>query len=180
MLEFTAGEDHSEHVMVCLRPAEKTRKAFADMDECDEEMDELHLTLYYLGTTDDAGGEPGKERLYRGLYDFAIHSGYSALKGVPNGFGVFANPDKNVLISLWDIPGIAEFRTHLMDYCKDHGFEPREDNHGFTPHMTLSFSDDPISTLPERPAGAPDEDAKETFDSVWMVWGEEWTQITLP
>lgn len=175
--EVVADQDYSDYVMLALRPSEATRKVYADMDECTEDVDDLHLTLYYLGTTEDAGGEWGRERLYRGCYDFAIHSGYRGMTGVANGFGCFMNDDTNVLISLWDIPGIAEFRTLLMDTVKTHGFRPRQEDHGFTPHMSLAYDEDkPFLTLPRLPEGNPD---KEVFTSIWLVWGKEWTEVTL-
>lgn len=172
-----ADEDYSDFVMVCLRPSEATRKVYADMEECTEDADELHITLYYLGTKEEAGGEAGRERLMRGCFDFALHSGYLGLTGTPNGFGCFMNDDTNVLISLWDIPGIADFRTYLMDTIKQHGYVPRQDDHGFTPHMSLAYDEEsPFLTLPRLPDGNPE---KEVFGSLWVAWGEEWTEVTL-
>lgn len=175
-LRRQASATYSEHVMVALRPSEETCKAFATMDECTEAVEDLHLTLFYFGSIDDVGGEHGKERLYRALYSFAINSGYRGLTGVANGFGVFRN-EQDSLIVLWDIPGIAEFRTHLMAKVKEHGVPVRIENHGFTPHMTLANSDEKVSTLPDRPEGLKNE---EIFGSIWLVWGEEWTEVTLP
>lgn len=169
-----AAEDHSEHAMICLRPSEATRKVLADMDVTTEDVDDIHITLHYLGTLEEAGGEWGKERIYRGIYDFAIHSGYHSLTGKANGVGAFLNDDANVLITLWDIPRIAEFRTHLMEALVRHGHQPREENHGFTPHATLAYLDAKPDSLPVLP----DLD-EETFGSVWLVWGEEWTEVVL-
>lgn len=177
LLTALADNDYSDSVMICLRPPEWVRKVFADMDECTEGAEDLHVTLHYLGSTEDAGGDRGKEGILRGLYDFAAHSGHVGLVGTPNGLGVFSNPESNVLITLWDIPGIAEFRTHLMDFVRAHGVEPRRDSHGFTPHMTLSYSEKAIRTLPDIPDQA--EGTEWTFGSVWLVWGEEWIEVTL-
>lgn len=172
-----AAEDHDTDVMICLRPSEALRKVYADMDECTEPLEDLHITLYYLGEIEeDCGGEMGRERLYRGLYDFVLHAGYRGLTGRINGFGQFLNEDANSLIALWDIPGIAEFRTSIMMYCKTHGFFPRQDDHGFTPHMSLAHSEEPFEKFPRLPAGNPE---KEIFTSIWLVWGEEWQEIPL-
>lgn len=177
-MQVEADEDHDTDVMICLRPSEALRKVFADMDECTQPVDDLHITLYYLGEMEeDCGGEMGRERLFRGVYDFAIHSGYRGLTGNVNGWGQFMNPDANSLIALWDIPGIAEFRTRLIDYCKAHGFQPRQDDHGFTPHMSIGHSDERYTAFPEIPDGNPE---KEIFGSVWIVWGEDWQKIELP
>jgi 2'-5' RNA ligase len=166
--------EHDDSVMIALRPSEVTRKVFAEMDECTESIEDLHLTLAFLGTKDENGGEWGKERIYRALYDFAINAGYRGLTAKVNGVGYFTNPDSTALITLWDIPGIAEFRTHIITRLKDHGHEVR--NHGFTPHMTLGYVDEPPSTLPEIPEQIASED--QIFVSIWLVWGEEWTEVT--
>lgn len=171
----TVDNDYSDSVMVCLQPSIEVRKAYEGMEECTEDVDDLHLTLFYLGSIEDCGGEPGKERLYRACYGHAI-SGIEPLVGKANGFGVFMNPDSNVLVALWDIPYIAEFRAALGDQCREHGVPMREEDHGFTPHMTVTYNDDPIRTLPEIPSGGK---AEQTFDSFWMVWGEEWTEIPI-
>lgn len=175
-LSTTASDTYADSVMVALRPSEATRKAFAAMDECTEVVEDLHVTLFYLGSIDDLGGEMGKERLFRALYGFAINSGYRGLTGTANGLGVFRN-EQDTLIVLWDIPGIAEFRTHLGARLAEHGVPMRTENHGFTPHMTLGYSDDTVSSLPDLPEGAGE---KEIFGSLWLVWGEEWTEVTLP
>lgn len=175
-LRVTADEDHSDHVMVCLQPSEGLRKVWADLDETTHDVDDLHVTLFYLGTTEEAGGEPGRERLFRALYDMAIHSGYRGLTGKINGLGTFSNPDSNVLIALFDIPGIAEFRTALGGYMRDHGVPLGEEKHGFTPHMTLATVDGPVRRLPAIPGSNPD---KEHFTSLVLSWGEEWQEIPL-
>lgn len=169
----TVDNDYSDSVMICLQPEESVRKAYAGMDICEEDVDDLHITLFYLGTTEDCGGPAGQERLYRACYGHAI-SGAKALVGKVNGFGVFMNPDNDVLVALWDLPYIAEFRAALGDQCRLHGAEMREEDHGFTPHMTVAYDDDKIRELPEIPSGGA---AEQTFDSFWLVWGEEWTEI---
>lgn len=175
-LTTTASDTYADSVMVALRPSEATREAFAAMDECTEAVEDLHVTLFYLGSIDDLGGEMGKERLFRALYGFAINSGYRGLTGTANGLGVFRN-EQDTLIVLWDIPGIAEFRTHLGARLAEHGVPMRTEDHGFTPHLTLGYSDSKVSTLPDLPEGAGE---KEVFGSLWLVWGEEWTEVTLP
>jgi 2'-5' RNA ligase len=178
-VEAKAGQDYSDYVMVALRPREEVAKAVVDMDEYAEDPDDLHLTLLYLGTKEDCGGGWGEDRLYRGLYDFAINSGYRGLTGKMNGFGVFQNDDGDVLVSLWDIPGIAEFRTHLKRYLEDHGAKIRQDDHGFTPHMTLAYGEGKtFRSIPKVPSALRGEDI--VFGSVWLVWGDEWTEVTLP
>lgn len=179
MAKVAAPEtDHSDHVMIALRPPLDLRDTFASMRVCTEDVDELHLTLLYLGTTEDAGGEMGRERLYRACYGAAM--GYErAVLGKCNGFGWFLNDDAHVLVSLWDVPYLSEFREQVVDQCIVHGVPLREDNHGFTPHMTLAYEDpdkEARRTIPQVPVGGR---AEVDFGSIWLVWGEDWQEIPL-
>lgn len=171
-----ADQDYSQSAMIALKPSETLRKVYADMHECTEDIEELHITLAYLGEFGTDIEFEQQDLFYRGLYDFALHAGYRGLTGKINGFGVFMNDDANVLVALWDIPGINEFRTHVIDYVTTHVGSIRQDNHGFTPHMTMAYSEEPILQLPRLPRSNPDE---EIFVSVWLVWGDEWTEVTL-
>lgn len=173
----TINEDHSTGAMLCLRPSDRMVKKITGIKEYTEPEDEVHITLAYLGTVgEDAGDEWDRERLYRGCYDFALHGGFGeGLKGKVNGFGIFMNPDANVLVALWDLPGSNDLRTRLMDKVASHGYVAREDDHGFTPHSTISYSDSPFKSIPSLPSG----DLSDTFGSIWLVWGEEWNEIPL-
>lgn len=166
--------DYSDSVMIALQPDLDVRDCFSSLKVCTEETDDLHVTLFYLGSTEDCGGPAGKERLFRACYGHGIAS--EPLKGKANGFGVFMNPDKEVLVALFDIPYIAEFRASLGDQCRLHGVPMREEDHGFTPHMTVGYDDGKIREIPDLPVGGR---ADQTFDSIWLVWGEEWTEIPL-
>ena len=115
--------------------------------------------------------------LFRGRGAVGPGLDVSGLTGVMNGFGIFQNDDKDVLVGLWDIPGIADFRTHLIERVKDHGASLREEDHGFTPHMTLGYDDGEFIEVPRVPASVRGKECR--FDSVWLVWGEEWTEVTL-
>lgn len=170
----TANNDFSDSVMICLKTPDDVNKILVDLDECTEDENELHLTLLYLGTIEEAGGDAAREKVLRGCYDMALNSGYRGLTGTINGWGNFVNPDSSVLIALWDIPGIAEFRTHLQRYIKSHGAPLREDNHGFTPHTTIAYGDDQFESLPKMP-----EFPESHFTSIWLVWGEEWIEVPL-
>lgn len=175
--EAKTGEDYSRSAMIALRPSEECLKALAGMDECTEDISDLHITLKYLGKIpDDAGDEWARERLFRGLYGFGVNAGYRGLTGRLNGFGAFYNGEENVLLALWDIPFIAEFRTNMLRYPEEHGYRFRIDDHGFIPHTTLAYADTPVRTLPDLPADLPE---KVHFTSIWLAWGEEWNEIGL-
>ena len=166
-------KDYSDHVMIALAPPESAVQPLYDLDVATEDQSEAHLTLYYLGTVDEAGDQ---QRLIAAVQDFVVGSHRSMpLTGKVNGFGTFANDDENVLWAAWDIPHIAEFRGSLVDYLEDNGVPLREENHGFTPHMTLGYSDEPITTLPRLPEGLPEV----TFSSIAVVWGTDWTHVAL-
>ena len=168
-------QDHDDSVMVCLRPSPAVIKAFSEMDECTLEPDTLHLTLAYLGSIEDCGGEMGRERLYRACYGTVLATD-RPIKGKANGFGWFLNSDSHVLVALWDMPYLGEFRQRLLDQCARHGVPLREEDHGFTPHTTLTHQDETDWTIPKMPTGG---SAEVDFGSIWLVWGEDWQEIPL-
>ncbi len=176
----TQANDHDDSVMICLRPSLDHRDVYSSMNVTTEKTDDLHITLWFGGTTEDLGGEFGRERLYRACYAMAIDqevpAGMQRLSGKVNGFGWFLNEDTASLIALWDIPYIAEFRARLTTHLADHGVPMREENHGFTPHMTLSSQDETDHTIPEVPLGG---GAEVDFSSIWLVWGSDWQEIPL-
>jgi hypothetical protein len=164
--------------MVALVPPKEVSKSLLDLAEGDEPLDEQHLTLLYLGDAEEAGGEIGKERLYRACYDFGLHSGYRGLTGMANGWGAFWNPESDgaALIMLWDIPGWSGFREALVGYCRKHGMELRQENHGSVPHQTMRYADKPITELPDPP----EFEDKTSFVSIWIAWaGEPWHEVGL-
>lgn len=180
LLSFEAAtiiEDKSQHAMMCLRPDEKAVEKIAKIRQFTEPMEEIHITLVYLGEIGkEAGDERDRERLYRGCYDFALHGGFSGgLHGKMNGYGVFMNDGEYVLVGLWDLPDSATFRSRLLDSLSLHGYQPRKDDHGFTPHTTISYADTPFTSIPSLPEGGVECD----FTSIWLAWGEEWQEIPL-
>lgn len=178
VLKAVEAEADTDGVMICLVPDEAAVKPLLDLDETTEPADEAHITLLYLGSTQDAGGQQGKNRILVGMHDFAVNSGYRGLDGRVNGFGVFINEDERVLWAAWDIPGIAEFRTRLVDYLTKHRATIRQDNHGFTPHQTLAYlgEGDEAVTLPQLPQNLPE---KVIFGSITLSWGDEWQDVPL-
>lgn len=134
---------------------------------------DLHLTLAYLGETKDQI-EP-VESLYGPLS--ALAKGQTPLTGKINGIGTFgttSGPDN--MRPLWataDVPGLAEFRQVLVVALTDAGFQVSED-HGFTPHVTLAY-------VPADRGGVEMDppDAKVTFDTLSLAWGERIIAYTL-
>lgn len=174
------AEADTAGVMVCLIPEEHASIALMEGADSTEDFDEQHITLLYLGSTEDAGGDTGRERLHRAVYDFAIHSGHDVLEGKANGWGVFHNEGEDggtetVLVALWDIPGIAEFRAALKASLEAHGVPMRTEDHGFTPHQTMRYEDGALTVLPPPVTPAPES----VFTHVVISWGEEWSSVAL-
>lgn len=171
------AEADTDGVMIALVPEQGATKTLMDASGSTEDPDNQHITLLYLGSIADAGGSGGRERLHRAVYDFAIHSGHDVLDGKANGWGVFNNPeeDESVLVALWDIPGIAEFRAGLKASCISHGVPMREENHGFCPHETMKYLDGPTTTIPASIDPAPTS----TFTHVVISWGDDWQSVAL-
>jgi 2'-5' RNA ligase len=168
---LTSSGDTSDSVMVALVPPAEVSQRLMEASAATEPLEEQHLTLIYLGTTEEAGGDP--QALSTAVQDFAAAHG--PLSGRSNGWGVFTNPDENVLVALWDIPGIAEFRASLRAACADEMLDLRDDNHGFTPHQTMRYETDPLTVVP-----GPVEDASCEFAEVWIAWGDDpWVAVPL-
>lgn len=170
------GESYDDYVMVCLRPDVDFRDRYASMRVANEEADDMHITLGYFGKIGEDLQPEDRERITRACYATALLT-HRKVTGKINGYGWFLNDDQHVLVALWDIPYIAELRERLMRRCKDHLVPLREENHGFTPHMTLAYEDQSDYTIPESfPTGGQEE---VTFEEIWLVWGTEWISIPL-
>jgi hypothetical protein len=145
-----------------------------------EPLEEQHITLFYLGSTAEAGGESGRSRLHAAVLDFVQHAGYRGLTGSVGGYGVFTPSEgsdgQHVLVALWDLPGGAEFRTHLGEYLDQHDVGRGPSEHGWIPHQTLLYSEEPIRGLPDLHAEAREE---VQFVSVVLAWGGEWLHYPL-
>lgn len=99
----------------------------------------LHMTLAFLPTA------PQGYQLYwlKSIVRMAARQ-QAALEGVVGGWGRF-NPsttsdNKPVTVALLDIPKLPEFRQALVKSLDAAGFEVSK-MHGFTPHISLSYSE---------------------------------------
>lgn len=161
-------------VMVALVPSAELAAAISMAAETvdgvrPEPAEEIHLTLAYCGKANTVD----RAAFMAGVQGIAAAAG--RLRGKASGFGTFANEMENVLWTSVDIPGLDVMRLMVVDGLAAVGINVAS-NHGFTPHMTAGYSDDPISVLPsaEGIAGAPLE-----FDCVVAAYAGEWTYFDL-
>lgn len=128
--------------------------------------EDLHVTLTFNGDVED---DNGYEILVELVRKCAVEYG-EHLQGSIGGIGAFPSGDQGTpWLALVDIPGLSEFRYHLVEALRgsDH---PANEEHGYTPHVTLSYDDQP-----EPLAATPVE-----FSSVWVVRGnDQRTEIPL-
>lgn len=115
-----------------------------------EPLEELHLTLAYLGSADDLD-EPQVMALLAAVTRFSVDA--VPLCGEVTGAGIFVGDDTDaVAVALVDCPGLEKFRARLLDYLRDEGLEA-SDEHGFIPHITLAYGDaDSLAKLPLPPS----------------------------
>lgn len=123
--------EESSGVMVALYPSPDVATALAQPDG--EPVEDLHLTLAYLG---DAGGFNDPSGLRAMVEGFATT--VPPLKGEISGIGRFTAGPEPVTYASVDIPGLPEFRQSLWEALCTAGFEPSTE-HGFTPHITLAY-----------------------------------------
>lgn len=142
-----------------LKPSEARQLALPN----GESVDQLHVTLAYLG---DLKGDTDK--LKQTVAEYARAS--SPLQGVISGIGRFLAVSDGDLTSVYasvDLPGLPEWRQGLVQALIDVGFTPSS-QHGYSPHITLSYipksAPMPIQTIPTIPLN---------FDTVWLAIGDD-------
>lgn len=125
---------------------------------------DMHLTLCIAGSED--GGLPDRERLEIALREFARRA--SPLTGKVGGYGVFNPQDgRSPIYVSFDAPDLPAFRQSLVELMEDAGVETNQ-THGFSPHITLAYSDNAEMDTPRRMPTL-----QMTFDSVVLAWGDE-------
>ena len=134
-------------------------------------VDELHLTLGYLGKAGEMFFGPEYLRLL--IEDFA--SWWFELPGAINGVGRFnrGDGDTEAFYASFDCKTLAHFRHELAEHLALNGI-PLSTDHGFTPHITLSYvpqlQTSPIENLPPIPL---------TFRDITVGWGDRLWSIPL-
>lgn len=127
--------------------------------------EELHITVAYLGDSDDVPLGP-LTTLAGALLD------RPPVRGSVSGHGRFTGGPADVIIALIDSADLEDLRRDAMLGLTANGIDVPRD-HGYTPHCTLQYQDasdpDPVTRLPPNPA---------VFPSLTVVHGT--TRVDLP
>lgn len=129
-----AGADLDGSMIALHLPDEIAKKI---QIEGGEPLDHMHITLVYF--KDKAKDRDDWETISRVVADWAEKT--PKLKGKIGGYGIFKNPDGDILYASPSIPGLDELRVQLVKECENIGFEVN-DEHGFIPHITLMYDFD--------------------------------------
>jgi len=160
------AEKHTSVIVALWLPKEKSKKLMlsqsdlADGDKL-EPVDNLHVTLLYLGKADDL---KDKRDLVEAALE-AMSEKYAKIKGEVGGLGCFAGDgDSKPFYASYDAPSLPEMRQELVETMESLGIE-LDKTHGFTPHITLAYldndSDLPQVDVPKMPLD---------FDSFTLAW----------
>lgn len=135
--------------------------------------DTLHVTLAYLGEVADIDAR--RDDVAAALKTFAAQR--QAVAGSLNGIGRFNPSDSSdnlcPIYANVDAADLPEFRQALIDALIEAGVDPVL-NHGFTPHVTLTYvgvnAPTPELRLPTTTV---------TFERLALAWGDERTDYPL-
>lgn len=176
--QVKTAEAKKNGVMVALVPPSEVVEKLKPLTD---DPDNLHVTLAFIDPDAD-NFEVDKDKLLEALKGLIEEKGdYDGeiklpIKGMVSGFGTFCNDGKHVLWTSVDIPHVDDLRHHLAELLEGSlipDMDSLDMEHGFTPHMTLEYSDDPFTELPEMPEGL-DEVFEWELD---LVYGGDWEKI---
>ena len=172
-MEHTAEADR-KGVMIALVPSKAASQALLDHSGGTEPLEDQHITLAYLGTLgeevpDDVVTRDTIENIVGG-----IATRYAPLNGEANGWGIFHNED-DVVVALWNIPGINGLRQTLVTDLRDVGL-PAKANFSYTPHQTMGYHQ---AADHVAPPGRLDHPVTSDFRYLLLTWGGEHIHFTL-
>lgn len=132
-----AGKDRSKNpgVMINYRIPDDVSRRIKKRDG--EPMEQLHMTVAYLGKLSDIGID-NLPKILKAAKKAAM--GPMPQTAKISGVGAFKQDDEaDVIYASVDAPGLAEFRSRLMAQLDKAGVSAKKD-HDFTPHITLAYS----------------------------------------
>lgn len=161
-------------------PPEPAEPGDDDTDEADEEneelvpVEEMHVTLGYFGLLDEEGDVSLGDEADGSSMEAACAAvaAYAAtarpLVAAVSGAGRFDLGEGNsVIYASIDAPGLPGLREGLVAALAAAGV-PVSESHGYSPHMSLEYSDSDEPVLPKIPSGL---SWPVTAIEVW--WGDE-------
>ena len=155
-------------VMVALYPDGAAAKQIAAQKGVTEPLDQLHLTLAFLGDSTETALATNKAKVIAAIKQWAAHKG-QPLKGTMNGLGRFFHSEDDNTNAVYvspDVPGLPEMRQSLVEWIEQSGFDYAQ-NHGFTPHITVAYVPLDAPTPPIR------VESPIAFNQVTLAWGDE-------
>lgn len=138
-----------------------------------EHPEQLHITLAYLGKTDEYSEEQ-IDNLPEVISAWVeAHEPFSA---TVQGVGTFVNSEEDGQHVLWaavDSPGLEARHVDLVGYLRAQGYSPRGD-HVFTPHMTLAYGKNHFRFMPKI------ERESWLVEEVWVCTAGRWESVKIP
>ncbi len=127
--------------------------------QIETENEDSYLTLVYVGKEEND--------IVRIVSEFARAE--LPVVGKINGTATFENGEEKANVLLFDAPGLPEFREKLVETLAENGIEYAQ-NHGFVPHITLSYGDTEEIEVPK---------VDMLFDTITIAFGEDHINIPL-
>lgn len=136
-------------------------------------LDQMHVTLAYLGKTDDPSTRSGEVSELDVMQQLASFAKYApVVRAQVGGIGLFSqdNDGKQALWAQVDSPFLVDWRNQLCSYLPG----SVANDHSCTPHITLAYV--PTGQPIELAAPQPQE---LIFDAVALSWGNKTTIFPL-
>lgn len=173
---LTVGAKAGPHtgVMLALYPDAAARRIISATPGVTEPAEDLHITLCYLGKTDETALAQNKAALIDALQRWAREQP-GPLRGEVNGLGRFytiKDGDTNPVYLAPDLPGLPQLRQSLVNQIAASGLDYNQE-HGYTPHITVAYVPQDAPTPAIRVV------TPLTCAAVTLAWGDEHHQFPL-
>jgi len=160
-----AGPETATLGMVAVYPRVEEARALAVEDGL--AVDDLHVTLVFLGEANDIN-----EEAVTSAVDLVAQS-HDSLEGAVGGVGHFAAGEEGIpIIVMPDVRGLTNLRERIVAEL-DHSGIQSPSEHGFLPHMTLTYGE--TAAVPEESVIGQELH----FDAISVVVGDRRTDYPL-